>query len=83
MLKSKTFIGFCIVVFILMSSIMSFGATISYQYDDLYRLTRIENHSSFPCKRVTSATRRGENPVGIDLDSCFSASADQTSLTQE
>jgi YD repeat-containing protein len=46
MQKSKTFIGFCIVVFILMSSIMSLGATISYQYDDLHRLTRIENHSN-------------------------------------
>ena len=29
-----------------MSSIISFGATISYQYDDFHRLKRIENHSN-------------------------------------
>src|SRR3989304_3633345 len=26
---------------------------------------------SFPCKRVTSATRRGENPGALVLDSCL------------
>jgi PKD repeat protein len=46
MLNYKAFIAFFIVAFVLMSSIISFGATISYTYDDFHRLKQIENHSN-------------------------------------
>ncbi len=41
MLKSKLLL-LTVIVFILLSSTISFGATITYQYDDLHRLTRVE-----------------------------------------